>query len=88
MEGKRQGGGSCQFADGSLFHGEWQEDHWMQTEAEPALCKVVGDGLSSATAGVEASVTIVVGPKSLYTGLKLPSSSSSFCTSADWASSL
>jgi hypothetical protein len=60
VEGKRQGGGSCQFADGSLFHGEWQEDHWMQSEAEPSLCRVSGAGISSVTVGVDASFTIKV----------------------------
>lgn len=58
VEGKRQGGGSCQFADGILFHGEWQEDQWMQSEAEPSLCRVCGSGLSSATAGIDAVITI------------------------------
>jgi len=67
VEGKRQGGGSCQFADGSLFHGQWEEDQWMQSEAEPGLCRVSGSGLSSATAGIDAVLTIKVDGKSCCT---------------------
>jgi hypothetical protein len=32
----------------------------MQSEAEPSLCRVCGSGLSSATAGIDAVITIKV----------------------------
>ena len=59
-DGKRQGEGTCQFVDGKLFRGEWQEDCWLQSEAEPAMCKVAGQALAQATAGQEATLSILV----------------------------
>ena len=61
---KRHGQGVCLFADGTHFRGEWEEDAWLQSAADPALSKVVGvtDGL----AGQGASFIIQVRPCSLY----------------------
>lgn len=42
---KRHGEGTCQFADGTLFRGAWQDDQWVQTEAEPSFSRVAGPGL-------------------------------------------
>ena len=62
MNDKRHGQGICHFADGNVFRGEWQEDHWVQSEAEPSLCRVAGPGLSMCTAGRPATFTILVSP--------------------------
>lgn len=59
-DGKRHGQGICHFADGRLFRGEWQEDSWLQSEAEPALCRVRGPGTAQATSGNETTLTISV----------------------------
>lgn len=60
VDGKREGEGICQFADGRLFRGEWQEDSWLQSEAEPSLSKLAGAGLAQAVAGADASFSIIV----------------------------
>lgn len=50
-EGRRHGFGVCVFADGRKFKGEWEDNAWVQSTAEPALCRVMGPGLSRAVAG-------------------------------------
>lgn len=60
VNGKREGEGICQFADGRLFRGDWQEDSWLQSEAEPSLSKLAGAGLAQAVAGADASFSIIV----------------------------
>lgn len=57
-EGRRHGFGVCVFADGRKFKGEWEDDAWVQSTAEPALCKVMGPGLSRAIAGQPAIVGV------------------------------
>lgn len=57
---ERHGKGSCQFVDGTLFHGTWQNNHWLQSEAEPSLSRVAGPGLAGAVAGETGIVTILV----------------------------
>ena len=63
-EGKRHGHGTCHFADGTKFTGEWEDDAWLQSAAESSLCVATGDGLSHAAAGEEAEFVIQV---SLFT---------------------
>ena len=41
----------------------------MQSEAEPGLCRVAGEGISAATAGVETTLTIVVSSTPLLVAL-------------------
>ncbi|KAK9842203.1 hypothetical protein WJX81_000327 [Elliptochloris bilobata] len=48
---KRHGQGTCRFADGTVFRGEWEADAWVQSLAEPKLCRAKGLGLSRALAG-------------------------------------
>ncbi|DBB01026.1 TPA: hypothetical protein ACH3X1_000926 [Trebouxia sp. C0004] len=55
---KRHGQGTCLFADGTRFRGEWEEDAWLQSAAEPALTRVSGPGLTKALAGQTASFVI------------------------------
>lgn len=57
---KRHGQGVCRFADGTHFRGQWEEDAWLQSAADPALSKVVG--LTDALAGQPTSFTIQVQP--------------------------
>ena len=57
---KRHGQGICLFADGTRFRGEWEEDAWLQSAADPTLCKVSGLGLAKALAGQTASFAIQV----------------------------
>ena len=57
---KRHGQGVCLFADGTRFSGEWEEDAWLQSAADPARCKVVG--LTDGLAGQHTSFTIQVQP--------------------------
>ncbi len=57
---KRHGQGTCLFADGTRFRGEWEEDAWLQSAAEPALTRVSGPGLTAALAGHTASFVIQV----------------------------
>ena len=47
----RHGYGVCTYADGSKYRGEWEEDCWLQSTADPALTKVFGPGLSRGIAG-------------------------------------
>ncbi|KAK9833748.1 hypothetical protein WJX74_004831 [Apatococcus lobatus] len=56
---KRHGRGLCKFAaDGVKFRGEWEEDGWVQTAAEPALCRAAGRGLHQSVAGQTATFQI------------------------------
>ena len=57
---KRHGQGVCLFADGTCFRGEWEEDAWLQSAADPALSKVVG--LTDGLAGQRTSFSIQVQP--------------------------
>ena len=63
---KRHGEGICRFADGTVFQGLWEEDQWLQSEAEPSLSRVSGAGMARATAGVDTSITILVRTQGLY----------------------
>ena len=47
----RHGYGVCTYADGSKYRGEWEEDCWLQSTADPAFTKVFGPGLSRGIAG-------------------------------------
>jgi hypothetical protein len=47
----RHGYGVCTYADGSKYRGEWEEDCWLQSTADPAFTKVFGPGLSRGLAG-------------------------------------
>lgn len=58
--GKRHGQGLMLFADGTVFTGAWEEDEWLQSAAEPALCRMSGPGLKGAVAGQRAEFTIQV----------------------------
>jgi hypothetical protein len=58
--GKRHGQGLMVFPDGCMFRGAWEDDEWLQSAAEPALCRLRGGGLSTALAGCKASFTIEV----------------------------
>jgi hypothetical protein len=49
------------FADGTVFRGAWEEDEWLQSAAEPALCRMIGTGLQEAVAGQRAEFVIQVG---------------------------
>jgi hypothetical protein len=55
---KRHGHGACRFADGTVFRGEWEADAWVQSLAEPRLCRLAGLGLSRALAGQPATFLI------------------------------
>ena len=57
-DGCRHGHGVCVFADGARFRGAWEDDAWVQSTAEPAFCRVSGDGTALAVAGREAAVRI------------------------------
>lgn len=57
---KRHGQGACRFADGTVFRGAWEADAWVQSLAEPKLCRVKGMGLSRALAGQPGSIVIRV----------------------------
>ena len=59
-KGRRNGQGLCLFADGARFRGEWEDDAWVQSAADPALCRVRGPGMARALAGAPASFTIQV----------------------------
>jgi MORN repeat len=59
---KRHGYGVCKFADGTKFRGEWEDDGWVQSAAEPELCRVSGAGVARATAGREAAFGIEACP--------------------------
>jgi hypothetical protein len=48
------------FADGTVFRGTWEEDEWLQSAAEPGLCRMVGAGLREAVAGHKAEFVIQV----------------------------
>jgi hypothetical protein len=39
------------WADGTRFKGQWEEGAWVQSAAEPALCRLSGPGLARAIAG-------------------------------------
>lgn len=49
------------FADGTVFRGAWEDDEWLQSAAEPALCRMTGTGLREAVAGQQAEFIIQVG---------------------------
>jgi len=57
---KRHGQGTCRFADGTVFRGEWEADAWVQSLAEPRLCRLSGLGLARALAGTPAAFDIEV----------------------------
>ena len=57
---KRHGKGVAVFADNTTFQGQWQDDGWIQSAAEPSLCRVKGKGLARAVAGVRANFSIEV----------------------------
>jgi hypothetical protein len=48
---RRHGYGVCFFADGTKFRGEWEEDCWVQSTADPEFSKVLGPGLARGVAG-------------------------------------
>jgi hypothetical protein len=54
----RHGYGACSYADGSVFRGEWEEDCWLQSTADPTFTKVSGPGLSRGVAGEDTVFTI------------------------------
>jgi hypothetical protein len=58
--GKRHGHGLMLFADGVAFRGQWEDDVWLQSAAEPALCRLRGPGLARAVAGQRAEFNIKV----------------------------
>lgn len=58
--GRRHGQGLMVFADGTVFRGAWEEDEWLQSAAEPALCRMNGPGLQGAVAGQKAVFVIQV----------------------------
>ena len=57
---RRHGWGVCRFADGAKFRGEWEDDAWVQSLADPGRCRAKGPGLSRAVAGAEAAFLISV----------------------------
>ena len=57
---KRQGHGTCRFADGSKFSGQWEADAWVQSLADAAKSKLGGAGLVKAAAGSTATFSIKV----------------------------
>ena len=57
---KRQGHGTCRFADGSKFSGQWEADAWVQSLADAAKSKLGGAGLVKAAAGSPATFSIKV----------------------------
>ena len=59
-KGLRHGHGLMVFADGTRFKGAWEEDEWLQSAAEPSLCRLKGPGLSRAVAGTQATFSIRV----------------------------
>ena len=54
----RHGYGVCSYADGTKFRGEWEDDCWLQSTADPTFTKVHGPGLSRGIAG-EPSVFVI-----------------------------
>ena len=58
-EGLRQGRGAATFADGTRFKGDWSRGRWVQSAAEPALCRLAGPGLVRATAGAAARFSLL-----------------------------
>ena len=48
---KRHGYGVCTYKDGLKYRGEWEEDCWLQSTADPVFTKVFGPGLSRGIAG-------------------------------------
>ncbi len=60
----RHGWGVCKYADGPKFRGEWKEDAWVQSLADPGRCRAKGPGLSRAVSGKEAAFLISV--RALY----------------------
>jgi hypothetical protein len=58
--GQRHGQGLMVFADGVVFRGLWEEDSWVQSAADPVLCRLRGHGLSRAVAGKSAEFVIKV----------------------------
>lgn len=55
---KRHGQGICLFADGTKFKGEWEDDAWLQSAADPLHSQV--QGLADALAGQQTCFTIQV----------------------------
>jgi len=61
VAGKRHGQGFCKFADGVKFRGEWEDDGWVQSAADPVRSKVLpAPGLCRAVAGQQATFSIEV----------------------------
>lgn len=46
------------FPDGVIFRGMWENDEWIQSAADPALCRITGPGISRALAGQKAGFKI------------------------------
>lgn len=40
--------------------GEWEDDGWVQSAAEPSKCRVAGPGITRAVAGQQAEFLIQV----------------------------
>ena len=72
VKGRRHGQGKCKFEDGTTFKGAWDDDGWVQTEADPGRSRVAGAGIVRAQAGVVARFMIqgidVIGNKRLNGG--------------------
>ena len=58
LRNQRHGQGVCSFADGRRFRGAWEDGMWVQSSAEPKLCRLRGPGLARAVAGQPASFTL------------------------------
>uniref|UniRef100_A0A383V7D2 MORN repeat-containing protein n=1 Tax=Tetradesmus obliquus TaxID=3088 RepID=A0A383V7D2_TETOB len=56
--GQRNGQGLMVFPDGVVFRGLWEGDAWLQSAAEPGLCRLKGPGLSRAIAGQAAEFVL------------------------------
>ena len=54
----RHGYGVCSYADGTKFRGEWEDDCWLQSTADPTFTRVHGPGLSRGIAG-EPSIFVI-----------------------------
>lgn len=54
----RHGYGVCTYADGSKYRGEWEENCWLQSTADPVFSRVFGPGLSRGIAGEATMFTI------------------------------
>ena len=62
MKDRRQGQGACLFSDGTMFRGQWVDDAWLQSSAEPRLSTIEGWGSARAVAGNLATFMIQARP--------------------------